>query len=112
MQPVMRVENAIAYVFTYSGDDGRKLYLSAQGSVNTSGWNDPELKERVYRINPPADGILEFDFNAQPPAGPSSDVISPIATWVETQVPMWFKGVRIYGQHNKLEPEVVPGEPT
>jgi hypothetical protein len=108
MAKVTRVEAAIAYVFR---NDVDFLMLSARGTVPDSGWTHPQLNERIY-VNPPADGIWEFDFDAQPSGGVTMPVISPLASSVRRRVPDWFKGVRIYAATNQIEPEIVPGEPT
>jgi len=111
MDPVMRVDNAIPYLHEVDGPNYRRLHLSAQGTVPTSGWSSPRLTARIY-IEPPADGIQDFDFVAAPPTGPALEVLSPIATSIATMVESWFRGVRIHAKHNTLEPGVVPGEPT
>jgi hypothetical protein len=48
--------------------------LSASGTVNTAGWKDAELIKRPSSY----DGKLEFDFVAQSPDGPVTQVITPI----------------------------------
>jgi hypothetical protein len=51
------------------------LHIHVIGVVDTSGWINPELLLRT--VNP--DNIKRvFDFIAQPPAGPSLQVITPI----------------------------------
>lgn len=106
--PVSRVEAAIAYIFD---NDVKRLFLSARGTVPHKGWTHPQLEERIY-VNPPADGILEFDFTATPPLDAGACLPSPVASSVITRPEPWFRGVRIYGQFNMIEPEVVPGAPT
>jgi hypothetical protein len=48
--------------------------LTASGTVNTAGWKNAELIKRPSS----SPGKLEFDFVAQPPDGPVSQVITPI----------------------------------
>lgn len=43
------------------------LLVSAAGMVTTSGWSNPRLVPFTY-FKPPADGILDCDFVATPPA--------------------------------------------
>lgn len=44
-----------------------RLICSASGRAPSSGWSGPTLTPYSY-VDPPADGIQEFDFVAQPPA--------------------------------------------
>ena len=60
----------------------------------------------VY-INPPEDGIWDFDFIADAPAGISIPVISYISTepfMLET--PSWLKGIRVHASTNALTSEI------
>ena len=43
-----------------------KLSIKADGEVPTGGWSAGELVPRVY-VQPPPDGIYDFDFVAEPP---------------------------------------------
>ena len=44
------------------------LFIRAEGKVRTSGWTNPMLVPRTY-VTPPADGIWDVDFVADPPTG-------------------------------------------
>jgi hypothetical protein len=75
-----------------------QLVVTAYGNVPTGGWTGPTLEPRVY-VAPPADGIWDYDFKATPPAGPATQVITPIEathTWPDYS-PATLKGVRIHG---------------
>ena len=44
------------------------LVVEANGEVTTGGWSNGRLLPYIY-INPPKDGIYEFDFVGDPPNG-------------------------------------------
>ena len=75
-----------------------ELVVDVGGEVPTAGWTDPSLNPRVY-VNPPADGIYEYDFTALRPSGPAAQVITPItASHTTPDYPATtLKGVRVYG---------------
>jgi hypothetical protein len=89
----------------------RALYIRARGLVPTSGWTNPSLSEYIY-IQPPPDGIWDFDFTAQPPEGIVLEVFTRII--VEH---IWhgdvdaLKGVRIHASTNQ-KVELLAGAPT
>lgn len=80
-----------------------RLVVFASGEVTTSGWTGGELQPYVY-VTPPADGIYEFDFVAEPPTGVSLQVISPITAkeYVWADFPKDLKGVRINSITNSI----------
>ncbi len=79
------------------------LKIKCEGEVNSSGWNNAQLIPYVY-ITPPADGIYEFDFVADEPNGPSSDVIGDIKAIYEWQsFPTDLNGVRVFASQNNEE---------
>jgi|GEM_PF-1627690 len=77
------------------------LLVSATGEVPTLGWTQPILVRRTY-VQPPPDGIWEYDLYAVPPSGPAAQVISQVKAtdrwndYDESSV----KGVRVYGEDN------------
>jgi hypothetical protein len=80
-----------------------QLAIVAVGIVSTTGWTNARLEPYFY-VMPPADGIQDFDFVADPPTGMTLQVLTPITaglTWPD--FPAWVKGVRIHAQHNKME---------
>lgn len=80
-----------------------QLQIVARGTVRTGGYTNGTLIEIVY-IQPPEDGIWEYDFVADPPSGPSPDVVTPIeAQTVRTSIPDGLKGIRVKGETNSAE---------
>ncbi len=77
----------------------RKLSIMAFGTVPTSGWEDAELIPYVY-IQPPPDGIYDYDFVAEPPDQPVPQVITPIEACKIESLPDDLKGVRIHASLN------------
>lgn len=80
-----------------------KLQVSAIGFCRTTGWSNPRLVPRVYVV-PPADGIWEFDFRADPPVGIVLNLLTPIAASViyEGDFQNW-KGIRVISESNSRE---------
>jgi hypothetical protein len=77
-----------------------KLRISAKGTVLTAGWTNPRLEPFIF-IQPPPDGIYEFDFVADPPDGFPAQVITPIeAVYVWDNFPEGIKGVRVHASQN------------
>jgi hypothetical protein len=77
-----------------------KLQIDAFGTVPTGGWSNPRLIPHVH-IQPPPDGIYGFDFVADPPHSPATEVISPVAVsdvWENS--PEGVEGVRIHAAEN------------
>jgi hypothetical protein len=79
------------------------LVINASGLVSTSGWTNGHLIPYAY-ITPPADGIYEFDFVADPPSGIVLQVISPIIAkpYVWENYPNDLTGVKIYASSNSI----------
>ena len=77
-----------------------KLRITAYGTVPTGGWTHPRLEPFIF-IQPPPDGIYDFDFVADPPEGPATQVITPIGVvhlW--DPLPEGVTGVRIHAAQN------------
>ena len=82
------------------------MVIGAQGIAPSFGWKNGELVPWVY-INPPEDGIWDFDFIADAPVGISLPVVSYISTepfMLET--PSWLKGIRVHASTNALTSEI------
>jgi hypothetical protein len=80
-----------------------QLAITAQGTVPTPGWRAPELIPYVY-IQPPPDGMYDFDFVAEPPEGITPQVLTPIAVRHTVQsAPVDLIGVRIHASMNSQE---------
>ncbi len=77
-----------------------KLLIEVDATVLTAGYSDPQLFEFIY-VQPPPDGIYEFDFYATPPSGPAARVVSPIsATYLLEPMPEELNGVKVYASNN------------
>lgn len=80
-----------------------QLSITAIGIVSTPGWRNPRLVEYIY-VQPPPDGIYDFDFIAEAPEVPVPQVPQPVIT---THV--WsgrideLKGVRVHASANSME---------
>lgn len=83
--------------------DEKTLIITASAQVPTPGWTEPELAPYIY-IQPPRDGIYDFDFIALPPSGPVPQVLSHIEVkHVVDPVPSDLLGVRVHGRTNSVE---------
>ncbi|HEY0437128.1 MAG TPA: hypothetical protein VGC92_10835, partial [Phenylobacterium sp.] len=80
---------------------GRFLTIASIGLAPTTGWTHPRLSPYVY-IKPPADGVWDFDFVADAPAGIVADVLTPVAAAWFGIAPDWCKGVRVHAADNQL----------
>lgn len=79
------------------------LTVMATGEVPTGGWSDAELSAAVY-IDPPADGIQDYDFNARRPSGQVTQAFEQIEAESSWEDPaQWIRGVRIKAAENSLE---------
>jgi hypothetical protein len=77
-----------------------KLRIAASGTVPTGGWTNPKLEPFIF-IQPPPDGIYDFDFVADPPEGVATQVITPIeAVYVWENFPEGVKGIRVHASQN------------
>lgn len=77
-----------------------KLRITANGTVPTPGWTNPRLEPFIF-IQPPPDGIYEFDFVADPPEGIVPQVLTPIdASYIWENFPEGVKGVRVHAAQN------------
>jgi len=90
--------------------------VNAIGQVPTAGWSDARLSQRVY-VAPPGDDIVDFDFTARPPAGPSADVVSQVVASHALAL-AGVAGVRIHGKRESVTIHVpmitdalTPGDP-
>lgn len=78
-----------------------QLSITAHGVVPTLGWSKPELIPYVY-IMPPADGIWDFAFIAEPPPGIVPQVLTPIVTTYTMENPE-VRGIRVHASSNSKE---------
>lgn len=90
----------------------QQLKIDAEGNARTGGWSNPELVPYEY-IAPPADGIYEFDFKAQPPADIATQAITPIkASYTMNPLPENLKGVKIFAEQNNAVAVLEQSAPT
>ncbi len=76
------------------------LRVTAKAELPTGGYSNFVLSRAVYN-SPPSDGIQDYYFAAEPPAGFATMVISyATATNVWSDYPEWVKGVRVHGVGN------------
>ena len=76
-----------------------KLSITAWGTVPTPGWKDAELIPYVY-IQPPPDGIYDYDFVAEPPDQPVPQVITSISANKVDPLLDDLKGIRVHASLN------------
>ena len=77
-----------------------KLLIEVDAIVPTPGFTDPELVEYIY-IQPPPNGIYDFDFYATPPSGITTQVLTVIsAKYLMEPMPHGLKGVEIHASNN------------
>jgi hypothetical protein len=78
------------------------LSITAIGEVSSLGWSGAELSPYIY-IEPPADGLWDFDFVAVPPSGFAGQQMCAISAQWEGEAESWVKGVRIHSKTNSTE---------
>jgi hypothetical protein len=99
-EPVYRVDSVELSILK---SNPPQLQIVAHGTVRTGGYTNGTLIEIVY-IQPPEDGIWEYDFVADPPSGPSTDALTPIqAETIRSSIPDGLKGIRVRGETNSAE---------
>ena len=78
-----------------------QLNIGGEGNTRTGGWLIPQLVPYEYAA-PPADGIYEFGFKAQPRAGIATQAITTIKTSYTMLLPNNLRGVKIYAEENNM----------
>ncbi len=77
--------------------------IDATGKTRTAGWSNPDLSGVVY-VQAPPDGIYDYNFIAEPPAGVSAQVMTPISAQKAIgEMPKGFRGVRVRASSNEKE---------
>ena len=102
MSKVKSIEQLVAAKIDVGPSNLNNLYVGAVGTVSSTGWSSARLS-RYFYIDPPADGIQEFDFVADPPAGIAGDAMMPVAAVYAGYAEDWVKGVRVYAATNQQE---------
>ena len=86
------------------------LGIHAVGVVPTTGYSNGQLIPWIY-IQPPQDGIWDFDFVADKPDGPQLEVLCDInASYYWREYPKDLKGVRIHASCNEMEALLSKGQ--
>lgn len=108
MPRIFEVESATLSVLE---SQPRLLLVSALGRVVSAGWEQPQLiAHGRHRLSD--DGILDFDFVAKPPTGPTREALYPIvahATWSGDIDRL--QGVRIHAARNSVEEPMTHATP-
>ncbi|PPS43993.1 DUF5818 domain-containing protein [Chroococcidiopsis sp. TS-821] len=76
-----------------------QLSITATGIVPTQGWKNAELIPYIY-IQPPIDGIYEFDFVAEPPKGIVAPALASIKANFRLETIPNLRGVKVYASSN------------
>ncbi|HEY6044196.1 MAG TPA: hypothetical protein VIU43_04770, partial [Nitrosospira sp.] len=88
-----------------------QLAINASGLVPTGGWVNPQLRPHVH-VQPPSDGVYDFDFVADRPTGIVPQHVSPIhASYVMKTFPDALKGVRVQASQNSKTTLLDAGKP-
>jgi hypothetical protein len=93
-----RVPRIVEVTFELQTTEPPNLVVTAVGQVPTGGWTEVQLLRRAY-VQPPADGIWEYDLLAKPPEGLATQVISKVKAtdvWEKVELDN-LKGIRVYG---------------
>lgn len=77
------------------------LYVAAEGTTNTLGWSNLSLNPRVY-VDPPLDGIQDFDFVGDPPAGIAAQALESVSASCTMKLPEWAVGVRVHSINDAI----------
>jgi hypothetical protein len=85
--------------------DSFRVKSTVYGTVPTTGWVQPRLAPYTY-VQPPPDGIYEFDFVAFPPQDGAAKVMTPIRATVVW--PQGGRGIRVYASTNARESVLDP----
>lgn len=96
-EPIYQVDEVRARML-----DGDTLKVNTRGQANSAGWDNVRLEPRIY-IDPPQDGVQEFDLVGDPPSGPVADVMTEVKAKVEMPRPDWATGVRVHAKTNSIE---------
>lgn len=88
------------------GDEEHALLtVEAEGIASTAGWTSVLLDPHVY-INPPADGVQDFDLVGDRPAGSSADTPTTVEAAWEGPLEDWVIGIRVHAIANMIEDEI------
>jgi hypothetical protein len=94
------VKTIVSVDFKIEESNPPTLVVMATGQVSSGGYSGTKLARATY-VQPPADGIQDYQLVTVPPTEPSIQVISQVnATdrWkgYDKEAP-WLKGIRVHG---------------
>lgn len=82
--------------------EGGRVFIHAQGRVDTDGWSGLRLRPR-YSPVPPADGYWEFDFEGEAPVSPRLRLPLTVTAENLAPAPRWLRGIRVYAGTSRLD---------
>lgn len=91
--------------FIGGDEENALLTVEAEGIAPTAGWTNLQLEPHVY-INPPADGVQDFDLVGDRPSGGAADAATPVEAAWEGPLEDWVVGIRIHAIANMIEDEI------
>lgn len=89
-----------------AGDEEHPLLtVEVEGLAPTAGWTNVRLEPHAA-INPPEDGVQEFDLVGDRPAGTVAEALTEVEAAWEGPLDDWVIGVRVHAIDNMIEDEV------
>jgi len=85
-----------------------QIQVTVTGAVPSRGWSHPQLIPYTY-VQPPPDGIYDYDFVAAPPKDVAAQVLTRI-TATAKGLPQGAKGIRVYASLNSKEALISPND--
>jgi hypothetical protein len=83
-----------------------QIQVTVTGAVPSRGWSHPQLLPYTY-VQPPPDGIYDYDFVAAPPRDVAAQVLTRITATVQG-LPHGAKGIRVHASRNSQEALISP----
>ena len=78
-----------------------QVHITALGTAPTGGWTNPRL---IPHVRPPGSArdpeLHEFDFVAEPPAGPATQAVTSLQAVTSFSRPPDMRGVRVFARTN------------
>lgn len=91
--------------FIGGDEENALLTVEAEGTAATTGWTNVQLDPHVY-INPPSDGLQDFDLVGDRPAGAATDTPTTFEAAWEGPLEDWVIGIRVHAIANMIEDEI------
>lgn len=86
-------------------EDNPVLVVEVEGLAPTIGWTNVRLEPHVY-INPPDDGVQDFDLVGDRPSDAGADALADVEAAWEGPLQDWCIGVRVHAVDNLIEDEL------